>query len=222
VAGLIAILAAERFSARSLPILGLATIIPFYLATIEGGQEPIGVPPINGYLLNFRFAPVAALPAALFIGYLLSRLPRRLAIGAAVLLTLGVSVASANTFRQHNLVTVEEAALDLVDQNTQAATGDFLQHHTTGPILLNLVGNERVAFPVIDRVIYEGTRQAKTNIWRSALQNPQAVGATIVVMRTSVAHGADDVYTALNGSPALAAYHVLLANDDYTVYGLGH
>ncbi len=218
--GLLVLVLIEHGSNRSLPILALGTILPFYVVTIEQGQAPIEVPPVNEFLLNLRFGLVALLPAAVLIGYLLSRLPARLAIVASMLTTVALMFISVDTFRSQNLVTVAEVQLHLIDQRTQAEVGDFLDRQTTGPILLNLVDNERVAFPVIDRVIYEGTREDRVNIWSLALRDPRAVGAAIVVMRTSGRHGADDVYTALHDSPAMAAYRVVLTNDEYTIYQL--
>ena len=219
--GLLVFLIFERFSARSLPIIALATIIPFFIITIERGQEPIGVPPVNPYLLNLRFGLVALLPAALFIGYLIARLPRRTAVAASVLAILGLAAISANTFREHNVVTTQEAAEDFNAQAVQAQAGEFLQTHTTGPIMLNLVGNERVAFPVLDRVIYEGTKMGQTNIWKQALRDPRSVDAHIVLMRKSDQHGNDDVYIALHDTPQMGAYHQIFANADYIVYQLG-
>lgn len=213
--------ARERLSARALPILALASVIPFYIATIETGQEPIGVPPVNQYLLNVRFGLFIALPAAIFIGCLLARLPKPLIVATSVLLILATATTSANAFDRHHLVTAEEASEDFNAQSIQAQTGAFLEHHTTGPIMLNLVGNERVAFTVLDRVIYEGTRSGQHNIWIQALHDPPAVDAEIVVMRTAGASGVDDVYTALYGKPIMTQYHVVYKNSDYTVYQLG-
>jgi len=218
--GLVLIVLVERLSARSLPIIALTTLIPFYVVTIEDGQEPVGIPPVNDYLLNLRFGLVVALPAALLIGYLLTRVPARFSVAAGAVATAVLVLLSANTFRLNNIVTVAEAEQDLVDQSVQAATSEFLAQHTEGPILINLVGNERVAFGVLDRVIYEGSREGKTNVWTTALRDPRAVGAEVVVMRSSTLHGQDDVYTALNGSPAMAAYRVVLTNTDYKVYQL--
>jgi hypothetical protein len=221
VAGLIFFVVAERFSARSLPLIALTTIVPFYIATIEGGQEPIEIPPVNEHLGNLRFGLVAALPFALMIGYALARVPSRVSVAAAVLATTGLVILSANAFRTHELITVEEASQELAVQSTQAATGDFLQHHTTGPILVDLVGNERLAFPVLDRVIYEGTRRAKANVWTSALRDPRAIGATVVVMREVDVITEDRVRTALKGKPAMAPYRIVFTTADYTVYQLG-
>ena len=220
-AGLVVFLAAERLSARSLPVLALAAIIPFYVVTIEGGQEPIGVPPVNPSLLNLRFALVAALPAAVFVGYLLARLPRRTVLAASVAVILGLAALAGNAFRLHSLVTVQEANGDLAAQQAQIQVADFLQHHTTGPIMLNLVGNERAAYPVLDRVIYEGTKVGQRNIWQQALRSPESTGAHIVLMRDAGDRGADDVYTALHDKPAMAGYHEIFHGQGYTIYQLG-
>lgn len=220
--GLLVFLAVERFSARSLPILALGAIVPFYVLTIERGQEPIGVPPVNTSLLNLRFGLIAALPAAVFIGYLLARLPRRMVIAGSVVVALGLATVFAGTLSQHRVVTAQEAMEDFSAQANQAKVGDFLQQRTTGPIMLNLVGNERVAFPVLDRVIYEGTRSGRKNIWSAALRDPRAVGARIVLMRHSSEHGDDEVYTALHDFLATSrTYHQIFKDDDYTVYQVG-
>jgi hypothetical protein len=220
--GLVVFLAVERFSARSLPILALGAIVPFYLVTIERGQEPIGVPPVNSSLLNLRFGLVAALPAAVLIGYLLARLPRRMVLAASLVVAVGLATLFAGTLGQHRVVTAQEAMEDFSAQANQAQVGDFLQQRTTGPILLNLVGNERVAFPVLDRVIYEGTKSGRKNVWSAALRDPRAVGAHIVLMRHSSERGEDEVYAALHDSVATSpAYRQIFKNADYTVYQVG-
>jgi hypothetical protein len=219
--GLVAFLVFERFSARALPILALSAIVPFYVATIENGQEPIEIPPVNPFLLNLRFGLVAALPAAVFVGYLFARLPRRLAVAGSALAIIVFAAISANAFRQHSIVTAREAADDAAAQSVQAEVGEFLELHTAGPIMVNMVGNERVAFQVLDRVIYEGTKSGRTNIWRQALDDPRSVGAQLVLMRSSGEHGSDEVYSKLHDAPAMSAYHVIFSNDEYTVYQLG-
>jgi hypothetical protein len=219
--GLVVFIAGERFSARSLPVFALGAIIPFYIITIEGGQEPIGVPPVNPSLLNLRFGLVALLPAAVLIGCLLARLPRRTVLAASVLTIVGLAALSANAFRTHSLVTAQEAKEELVSQQDQIDVGDFLERHTTGPILLNLVGNERVAFPVLDRVIYEGTKEGRQNIWQEALRSPRAVGARIVLMRAQGPNGPDKVYAALHGASGMAGYREIYHGNGYFVYELG-
>src|SRR5260370_41160410 len=72
--GLIVFLIAERFSAKSRPVLGLLTIIPFFLYSLEAGYEPISLPQ-QGILRNYRVGLVVAVPAAILIGYLGSKFP---------------------------------------------------------------------------------------------------------------------------------------------------
>ncbi|BCY15625.1 hypothetical protein L3i22_107130 [Actinoplanes sp. L3-i22] len=220
VLGLIVFLAAERLSARSLPIFALGSVMPFFCYTIFRGQAPIGLPPINNYLLNLRFALVAALPAAVLIGYLLSRLPRKTVIAASVLVICTVVGLSAVTIKNGNLVSVHEVDEDLAAQQDQVRTADFLKDHTTGPIMMTLTGNERAAFPVLDRVIYDGTKVGRRNIWKDALKSPESVGAQVVLMRGSGARGADDVFTALYNKPTMSGYRLVHEGDGYLVYQL--
>ena len=111
--GLIVFLIAERFSARSLPVLGLLTIIPFFLYSLEAGYEPISLPQ-QGSLLNYRFGLVVAIPAAILIG-----LPGQLQLlGKAVMpvaLTaiLALATLSGLSFERHQVVLATEAAQDL-------------------------------------------------------------------------------------------------------------
>ncbi|BCY15622.1 glycosyltransferase family 39 protein [Actinoplanes sp. L3-i22] len=216
--GLIVFLVGERLSARSLPVLALGSIMPFFLYTIFRGQAPIGMPPVNEYVLNARFALVGALPAAVLIGYLVSRLPRRTTVAASIAVVLGMSVLTVSTFRQDALVSVREVTDDLSAQQDQARVAGFLEAHTTGPILLDLVGNERAAFPVLDRVVYDGTKIGRHNVWKQALRSPRSVGAQVVLMRGGGPRGADEVFTALHGMPAMAGARVIYEADDYTVY----
>ncbi len=216
--GLVVFLLGERLSARSLPVLVLGAIMPFFLWTIYRGQAPIGVPPVNEYLLNARFALVGALPAAVLIGYLVARLPKRAVPAAALTVIVGMAGLSITAFRQDGLVSVREVTEDLSAQQDQARVADFLRTGTTGPIMLDLIGNERAAFPVLDRVIYDGTKIGRENIWERALRSPRSVGARVVLMRGSGARGADAVFTALHGTAGMAGFQVRYEADGYTVY----
>ncbi|MFI1992439.1 hypothetical protein [Actinoplanes sp. NPDC020271] len=215
--GLLVLGIGERFSARSLPVLVLGSIMPFFVATIYRGQAPMGMPPVNEYLLNARFALIGALPAAILTGYLVSRLPKRLIPMAAVIVVTGTAGLSITAFRQDGLVSVREVTEDLSAQQDQARVADFLRGHTTGPIMLDLVGNERAAFPVLDRVIYDGTKIGRENVWKQALASPRSVGAHVVLMRGSGPRGADAVFTALHGTAAMAGSEVVYEADGYTV-----
>ncbi|NUR29610.1 MAG: hypothetical protein HOV83_27810 [Catenulispora sp.] len=222
-AGLIVLLVRERLAARALPTLALISVLPFYVYSLESGQEPIGIPPVNGDLLNVRYGLIALLPAAILIGFLSDRIPTR--IRGAAFATSAIAVAAlagmtAYTYSNHQVVLIRESLNEEGSQEFQIEAGTYVLKHTTGPVLVNLVGNERVAFRNLDRVIYEGTKEGSRNVWKEALVDPRAVGAKVVVMRNSATRGVDQVYYFLGGWPGLSAYHVVFRNPEYTIYAL--
>jgi hypothetical protein len=74
--------------------------------------------------------------------------------------------------------------------------------HTTGLILLDIVRNERVGFDVVDRTVYDGTRESRTNQWAALLSNPRAYGIRVIVMRRpGPAEPVHVVWFALHDSP---------------------
>jgi hypothetical protein len=218
--GLVVFLAAERFSARSVPVLGLLTIVPFFLWTLEAGKEPLSMPQQSG-LLNYRFGLVIVIPAAILIGYLIARLPGPVVLPAALASILALAAMSGQSFGRHQVVLATEAAQDLSAQQAQIKAGTFLVRHTTGLILLDIVQNERVGFDVVDRTIYDGTREAGTNRWAAVLRNPQAYGIRVIVMRLpGPAEPVDVVYYALHDSPRLRSYRLIYHSPAYLIYGL--
>lgn len=223
VAGLIVLVARERLAPRTLPVLGLLTVLPFYVYSLESGQEPIGIPPVNGDLLNVRYGLIALLPAAILIGCLADRIPSRstlLTAGATALSVTALLGLTSYAYANHQIVLLRESLNEEGSQEFQIEADSFLIHHTTGPIMVNLVGNERVAYRVLDRVIYEGTKEGSTNVWRKALADPRSVGASVLVMRNSPTRGVDQVYYYLASWPGLSAYHVVFTNAEYRIYVL--
>jgi hypothetical protein len=218
--GLVVFLAAERFSARSIPVCGLLAVLPFYLYALESGQVPMSMPGQSG-LLNYRFGLVAAIPAAILIGCLLARLARSVVPVAAMATALGLAAISAASFASHQVVLATEAAQDLSAQAGQIAAGNFLAGHTTGLILIDIIQNERVGFTVVDRTIYVGTKEAGRNQWPAVLADPRAYAVRVIVMRLpSPAEPADAVYAALHDSPRLSPYHVVYRSQSYLIYEL--
>lgn len=209
----------ERFSARSLPIFALLTVIAFFIVTLEMGAEPISLPEQGG-LLNYRFGLIALIPAAILIGYLIAWFPKRamlpsVVIAAACLLLSGLS------FSRHQVVLATEGAQDLYAQRFQIQAGNYLMDHTTGLILINNIQNERVGFDVIDRTVYDGTKESGINQWDAVLKNPHHFGIRVVVMRLpSPIFSPDIVYTDLYRSAALRAYRLVYRNPEYLIYGL--
>jgi hypothetical protein len=217
--GLIVFLRTERFSARSLPVLGLLTIIPFYLYSLKGGAEPISVPQSYGFLLNYRFGLIVAMPAAILIGYLLSRLPDKALLPASAACVVGLALLSGLSFARHQVVLATEAAQDLYVQHDQVVAGNFLVQDTSGLILLDIVQNERVDFDVVDRTVYDGTKESGHNQWHAVLQNPEAFGIRVIVMRLpSPSEPVDAVYAALHNSPLLHHYHLVYHSSSYLIY----
>ncbi len=218
--GLVVFLAAERFSARSVPVLGLLTIVPFFLWTLEAGMEPLSMPQQSG-LTNYRFGLFVTIPAALLIGYLISRLPGPVVLPATLASILALATISGQSFGRHQVVLATEAAQDLSAQQAQIQTGNFLVQHTTGLILLDIVRNERLGFDVVDRTIYDGSREAGTNQWAAVLQNPPAYGIRVIVMRLpNPAEPVDVVYSTLHDSPRLKSYRLIYHSPSYLIYGL--
>lgn len=218
--GLVVFLAAERLSARSVPVLGLLCIVPFYLWTLEAGLEPMNMPQQSG-LLNYRFGLVLVIPAAILIGYLATRLSGSAVLPVALASIVALAVMSGQSFGRHQVVLATEAAQDLAAQQGQIQAGNFLMQHTTGLILLDILRNERVGFDVVDRTVYEGTEEGGTDRWTAALRNPQASGIRVIVMRLpSPAESADGVYFALHDSPALRSYRLTFRSPSYVIYAL--
>lgn len=234
---LLAVLIKDRLAVRSLPVLVLATVVPFYCYTLESGQEPIGTPTLNGGLTNFRFGLVGLLPAAILIGYLLSwaattltksakrpgrrKIYRKFAVPiTAAALSLGLVGMCAYSVANHQIVLEQEARENLASQADPLAAGAFLQHSTSGRILIDDVQNELVAFYVLDRTVYSGTRDSRGNVYVRALADPAANNIALIVMRTTPGD-VDQVYKSLYGQPALTKnYREVYHNANYVIYGL--
>lgn len=216
--GLVVFIAVERFSARSLPVLALIAIVPFYIYTLEAGAEPISMPSQGG-LLNYRFGLVVAIPAALLIGYLIAKIPGRSMVAAAIVVVVGVTAMSAQAFRQHQVVLATEAAQELYAQRYQIQAADFVQK-TSGLVLMDIVQNERVDFPLVDRTIYDGTRESGRNQWARVLRDPVAFGVKVIVMRLpDPAEPLDVVYGALHSSAVLKKdYRLVFRSSAYLIY----
>jgi hypothetical protein len=216
---LVVFLARERISVKSLPVISLILVIPFYLYTLESGQEPIGTPTLNGGLTNFRFGLIALLPASILIGYLVGTVPRKLRAPVAIVTAVAVAGAGGLSFYRHQIVLETEAAENQAAQTLPVATGKYIQKDTQGSVLIDVVRNELVAFPVLDRTVYSGTRDAHGSLWTRSLENPQSAGIDVIVMRT-MPTDEDQVYKALFNSPELKPYRESYHNAQYAVYVL--
>ncbi len=80
--------------------------------------------------------------------------------------------------------------------------------------------NELVAFYVLDRTVYSGTRDSAGNVYARALQDPEANNIALIVMRITPGDP-DQVYQSLHGQSALTRYYrEIYHNANYVIYGL--
>jgi hypothetical protein len=141
----------------------------------------------------------------------------RLRVSAAAVAIL-VVMSGIGLF-QDQVVLAVEAAQDLQDEHTQVVVGDYLLHHTSGSILLDTQLNEVVDYNVIDRTVYDGTKERGQNRWMEVLANPAAFDVRNIVMRApSTGEAADSVYYLLYDSPKMKKYHLVYSNDSYLIY----
>lgn len=137
----------------------------------------------------------------------------------ALVTLLALLGSNGFAFARHQVVLATEARSDQQAQELQIQAGDFLENHTTGLILLDIVQNERVGFDVVDRTIYDGTRGPDGNEWTKALADPPAHHVHVIVMRIpGNGLGVDNVYFALQGSPQLKTCHLVFGNASYQIY----
>ena len=69
-------LRSKRTAVRSLPVLSLLVIVPFFVVSLYTGQRPIHVLQINHDLYDVRFGLIMLVPTAIFTGYLVASLRR--------------------------------------------------------------------------------------------------------------------------------------------------
>jgi putative flippase GtrA len=178
--GLVSLLALEfrclRTAARSLPVLSLLVMVPFFVVSLYTGQRPLYVKQVPPHgLYNVRFALVMLLPVSIFIGYLAGRVPFRwgkfLASGLvlAVILVQGISL-----IRDHDVVTYNEPQV-FVRETRSIEENDVIAYlhrrYTGGRVLMESFGNELVAFHLpVDQLVYEGSYRQ----WLPALRDPSS------------------------------------------------
>ena len=200
------------------------TLVPsvFLVYGLWSGSQPMRVVEVDGDLYNLRMAVVLLVPAALFTGYLVSRLSARApglrALGVGLVVAIGsASLAVALRGGGESVVTEVEAAQAWLAYEEQREVGEWVAEQTSGRVLVESIFNEWVVFPNQDRVVYEGSAGA----WDSALERPADDDSDIdvVVMRTTPGDE-DSVALALHGSPRLAGFGVV-HNDDRVVRSMG-
>jgi hypothetical protein len=228
-AGLVCLIAREwrtkKTAARSLPVLSLLVIVPFFIVSLYTGQRPLHVLQISDDLYNVRFGLIMLVPAAVGIGYLVGTLQRfRPVMYVAGTLVLALAVGlGAGLVREHNVVTYTAAqetlsSATVLEQDPVVA---YLKaHYTGGLVLMESFGNENIAFQVpSDELVYEGSYRQ----WLPSLRNPSANHIEWIIARCgSTSPGPDEVCLAL-GRAQLRNYSLVYTTSDrgYRVYRLG-
>jgi hypothetical protein len=219
--GLVVFLDREQISARSLPVLGLLVIVPFFIVTLKLGTEPMSLPQEGGSLLNYRFGLIVLILVAMLIGYLVSMAAGRISILAAGIVIVGLAGIAVHAQQHRHVVLAVEASQDLAEQHAQVIAGEFLTEHTTGLILMDIALNQAADFDVIDRTIYDGSKEDGRNQWTAVPANPMAFDVRVIVMRRpDAADPPDVVYAALHGSSRLHGYRLAYSNSAYLIYDI--
>jgi hypothetical protein len=227
-AGLVCLIAREwrtrRTAVRSLPVLSLLVIVPFFIVSLYAGQRPLHVLQISNDLYNVRFGLIMLVPTAILIGYLVGTLQRfRLAMYVAGTLVLALAVGLGASLVQHQNVVTYTAARETLSSDTvveQVPVVEFLKtHYTGGLVLMESFGNENIAFLIpSDQLVYEGSYRQ----WLPSLRNPSGNHIEWIIARCGNSPYPDKVCLTL-GKAQLSHYSLVYttADHDYRVYRLG-
>jgi hypothetical protein len=205
--------------------LALITFVPFYVYALYSGQRPLHVTQINGSLYNVRFGLLMVLPTAIFIGYLVTLVPRRAprwlrgtGYGGAVL----AGLACAGLVLHGEIATLTEAknfhATAPERANTVAANW-LRAHYDDGKVLMESFGNETVTFGSqipLSQIVYEGSFRQ----WGPDLADPAGHGIRWIYMR-QLPGDRDQVYQRLHGTAALSGYHLVYHDPARLIYQRG-
>ena len=226
-AGLVCLIAREwrtkRTAARSLPVLSLLVIVPFFIVSLYAGQRPLHVLQVSNDLYNVRFGLIMLVPTAIGIGYLVGTLQRfRLAMYVAGSLVLVLAAGLGASLLRHDNVITYTAARETLTSATvvkQEPVVAFLKtHYTGGLVLMESFGNENIVFQLpSDQLVYEGSYRQ----WLPSLQNPPGHHIDWIIARCGDSPYPDKVCLALG--PAQLSHYTLVfttADHDYRVYRL--
>jgi hypothetical protein len=226
-AGLVGLIIREwlvkRTVARTLPVLSLLIIVPFFIVSLYGGQRPLHVLQISNDLYNVRFGLIMLVPAAILTGYLVGTLQRIrpvMYVAGGLVLALAIGLG-ANLLRQDNVITYTAARETLTSTTVVAqdpVVGYLKTHYTGGLVLMESFGNENIAFEIpSDQLVYEGSYRQ----WLPSLKNPAANHIEWIVARCGNTPAPDKVCLAV-GSAQLSSYALVYqtADHDYRVYQL--
>jgi putative flippase GtrA len=215
----------KQSAVRSLPVLCLLIIFPFFVICLYRGQRPMEVSQIEHTSYNVRFGLMMLMPTAIFTGYLPAAIGKFIRFKPVVILASGALVALIVLFNwslvsSHNVATYNEPSLFLksargIDQEKAAAF--FVHSYTGGRVLMESYGNEAVAFVVpSNQLVYEGSYRQ----WLPALRNPAGNGIRFIIM--SCQENNPDIVCSSVGKSQLKPYELVYQTPDhvYLVYRL--
>ncbi len=213
-------------AARSLPVLSLLIIFPFFVICLYKGQRPMKVPQVEHSFYNVRFGLMMLMPTAVFVGYIpaaIGRLfkfrPAMYFVGTCLLaltLLLNWSLVSRHAVAAYNEPSGYIQSAGYIDEGQVVA---FLKHdYSGGRVLMESYGNEFVAFGVpSNQLVYEGSYRQ----WLPALQNPAGSGIRWIIM--SCRKNNPDIVCGSVGKRQLRPYKLVYRTSDhiYLVYRWG-
>jgi Glycosyl transferase family 2 len=197
----------------------------YYLARTR--LRPQTVAPLALAVFLPRAAGVlVVLPAAVFTGYLAwdvaaalaapflragARLRTAAAVTAAVCAVVAVAVTAVGWAGGIGSLRAAGAARASASQQAGLTAGTWLRAHASGgQVLMELSGNEAVAFPVPPGQVVDETSGGR---WQRALRDPRSSGIQWICMRRH-----DDVWNRLHGSAELARYALVYSSPDRLIY----
>ncbi|HTX29544.1 MAG TPA: glycosyltransferase family 39 protein [Streptosporangiaceae bacterium] len=227
-AGLVCLIVREwrtkKTAARSLPVLSLLVIVPFFIVSLYSGQRPLHVLQISNDLYNVRFGLIMLVPTAIGIGYLVGTLQRLrpvMYVAGTLVLALAAGLG-AGLIRDHNVVTYT-AARETLSSTTVVAQEPVVAylktHYTGGLVLMESFGNENIAFQVpSDELVYEGSYRQ----WLPSLRDPSANHIEWIIARCGSGSSSPDKVCLALGKAQLSDYSLVYttAGRDYRVYRL--
>lgn len=221
--GLVAMVVKERLALRTLPVLSLTLLFPFFVMALLLGQRPLHVAQINGDMYNVRFGLLMILPAAIAIGYLVSLFPGKRRIEKAVagaLVAVSVAFLFSGVVTNESIASLREPTYELQKSSTVTTdeVSDYLaSHYKDGRILIESFGNNTILFNAkisLRERIYEGSYR----LWEPALKDPVGSNIQWIVMRHEGNNLPDKVYRNLYGTETLQSYVQVFANSGYFIY----
>lgn len=183
-AGLIMFLSDRRLKNRFLTACILLAPFAFYTVTLYAGQSVIFIPHLTpvGFewrLFNVRYGTMMILPAAFFMGYLVSRLkPSRIAVvGLLFLLQTGLYAVGYS-----NVISLEDGKSGLSAGKRPDAEQFLKKHYDGGLVLMDdyarITSIIRSGIPMQD-CIYIGNHP----YWEESLMMPEKYARWIVMQR---------------------------------------